>query len=60
MLMISGKADDYLQFCLLHLQHGLLHRFDCYTGPDVDSICTADGTWAPYPTCEVVPMMAML
>merc|ERR1719347_588282 len=27
-------------------------KFDCYTGPDVDSICTADGTWAPYPTCE--------
>merc|ERR1719500_2381568 len=26
--------------------------FDCYTGPDIDSICTADGTWAPYPTCE--------
>ena len=29
-------------------------RFDCYTGPDIDSICTADGTWAPYPTCEVI------
>jgi len=27
-------------------------RFDCYTGPDIDSICTADGTWAPYPTCQ--------
>merc|ERR1712032_231018 len=27
-------------------------KFDCYTGPDIDSICTADGTWAPYPTCE--------
>merc|ERR1712186_150918 len=22
------------------------------TGRDIDSICTADGTWAPYPTCE--------
>jgi len=30
------------------------HRcvFDCYTGADIDSLCTADGTWAPYPTCE--------
>ena len=28
-------------------------RFDCYTGPDINSICTADGTWSPYPTCEV-------
>jgi len=27
-------------------------KFDCYTGPDIDSICSADGTWAPYPTCE--------
>jgi len=26
--------------------------FDCVTGPDIDSICTQDGTWAPYPTCE--------
>ena len=30
------------------------HRcvFDCYTGADIDSLCTTDGTWAPYPTCE--------
>jgi len=27
-------------------------KFDCYTGPDINSICTADGTWSPYPTCE--------
>jgi len=26
--------------------------FDCRTGPDIDSLCTQDGTWAPYPTCE--------
>ena len=26
--------------------------FDCVTGPDIDSICTQDGTWAPYPTCQ--------
>lgn len=34
---------------------GFLHRqckFDCSYGPDVDSICTTDGTWAPYPTCQ--------
>jgi len=30
------------------------HRcvFDCRTGADIDSVCTPDGTWAPYPTCE--------
>merc|ERR1712038_1340558 len=27
-------------------------KFDCVTGADIDSICTQDGTWAPYPTCE--------
>jgi len=27
-------------------------KFDCLTGPDIDSICSQDGTWAPYPTCE--------
>merc|ERR1719333_1533318 len=26
--------------------------FDCLTGEDIDSVCTQDGTWAPYPTCE--------
>ena len=26
--------------------------FDCRTGPDINSICTQDGTWAPYPTCD--------
>jgi hypothetical protein len=26
-------------------------KFDCVTGADIDSICTKDGTWAPYPTC---------
>ena len=26
--------------------------FDCPTGEDISSVCTADGTWAPYPTCE--------
>merc|ERR1711936_280967 len=27
-------------------------KFDCLTGDDIDSICSQDGTWAPYPTCE--------
>merc|ERR1712106_760934 len=27
-------------------------RFDCVRGADVDSICTQDGTWAPYLTCS--------
>ena len=27
-------------------------KFDCLTGAGIDSICSADGTWAPYPTCE--------
>jgi len=27
-------------------------KFDCREGEDIDSICTADGTWSPYPTCQ--------
>jgi len=27
-------------------------KFDCATGPDINSVCTADGTWQPYPTCQ--------
>ena len=34
-------------------------RFDCTTGRDIDSICTADGTWAPYPTCQVLHMSSI-
>merc|ERR1712008_521053 len=27
-------------------------EFDCLIGPDIRSICTPDGTWEPYPTCD--------
>jgi len=27
-------------------------QFDCRTGIDINSICTSDGTWQPYPVCE--------
>ena len=27
-------------------------KFDCREGPDIRSLCTDDGTWAPYPTCQ--------
>jgi len=27
-------------------------KFDCLTGVNINSICSPDGTWAPYPTCE--------
>ena len=30
---------------------GYCAQFNCVTGADIDSICTQDGTWAPYPTC---------
>jgi len=26
-------------------------KFPCSVGVDIDSVCTADGTWAPFPTC---------
>ena len=27
-------------------------KFDCVNGPDIDSLCSLDGTWQPYPTCQ--------
>ena len=30
----------------------LVCRFNCPTGPNIDSVCSSDGTWAPYPTCQ--------
>merc|ERR1712226_66775 len=26
-------------------------KFNCPVGPDIDSVCSQDGTWVPYPTC---------
>merc|ERR1712038_374181 len=26
--------------------------FDCTTGKDINSLCSVDGTWEPYPTCN--------
>merc|ERR1712061_518242 len=26
--------------------------FDCTTGKDINSLCSVDGTWVPYPTCN--------
>ena len=52
MQVCSKKFPEKVSSCW-----GLPHfRFDCPTGRDIDSICTADGTWAPYPTCQVLNM----
>jgi len=48
---IPGTCPSVPGYC----SQGFLNtqcKFDCLTGPDIDSICTQDGTWAPYPTCE--------
>jgi len=31
---------------------GYLCEFDCLIGDDIRSVCTPDGTWDKYPTCE--------
>merc|ERR1712064_147005 len=31
---------------------GTLCEFDCLIGADIRSVCTPDGTWDPYPTCQ--------
>merc|ERR1711962_1224764 len=48
---IPGLCPGISGYC----STGFLHKrcqFDCTFGPDIDSVCTADGTWAPYPTCQ--------
>lgn len=40
---ISGYCSDgYL---------GQTCQFKCPVGPNIDSVCSQDGTWEPYPTC---------
>jgi len=31
---------------------GQLCEFDCLIGADIRTVCTPDGTWDPYPTCD--------
>ncbi len=46
-----GTCPGIPGYCSNDVQGGLC-EFDCITGPDIRSFCTADGTWEPYPTCE--------
>merc|ERR1711970_449636 len=48
---IPGLCPGIPGYCAI----GFLNQrcsFDCVSGADIDSLCTTDGTWAPYPTCE--------
>eukprot|EP00088_Acartia_fossae_P026018 TRINITY_DN2679_c0_g2_i1.p1 TRINITY_DN2679_c0_g2~~TRINITY_DN2679_c0_g2_i1.p1 ORF type:complete len:400 (-),score=119.69 TRINITY_DN2679_c0_g2_i1:316-1515(-) len=48
---IPGLCPGISGYC----SQGFLNQkcqFDCRTGPDIDSICTSDGTWVPYPVCD--------
>jgi len=48
---IPGTCPSIPGYCA---QGFLNHRctFDCVNGPDIDSLCSLDGTWEPYPTCQ--------
>jgi len=48
---IPGLCPGVSGYCASSFLHGTC-RFDCPIGPDIDSICTADGTWSPYPVCQ--------
>lgn len=48
---IPGLCPGVSGYCASSFLHGSC-RFDCVHGPDIDSVCSADGTWAPYPTCQ--------
>jgi len=48
---IPGLCPGISGYC----SQGFLNQrcsFDCPTGADINSICSSDGTWQPYPTCE--------
>merc|ERR1712168_1464201 len=48
---IPGLCPGISGYCATGFLNGRC-RFDCPTGRDIDSVCTADGTWTPYPTCQ--------
>jgi len=48
---IPGTCPGISGYC----SQGFLNnrcKFDCRTGADIDSLCSSDGTWVPYPVCE--------
>merc|ERR1711962_288318 len=48
---IPGLCPGISGYC----SQGFLNQrcnFDCKTGADINSICSSDGTWQPYPTCD--------
>jgi len=48
---IPGRCPDVSGYCSLSFLNQRC-KFDCRGGPDIDSVCTEDGTWYPYPTCQ--------
>jgi len=48
---IPGLCPAIPGYCAQNFLNGQC-LFDCPTGQDISSVCTADGTWNPYPTCE--------
>ena len=49
-VQIPGICPGIAGYC----SEGFLNArctFDCPLGKDIDSVCTQDGTWDPYPTC---------
>jgi len=49
-IQIPGLCPGIAGYC----SEGFMNdrcRFNCPVGKDIDSTCTPDGTWEPYPTC---------
>lgn len=48
---IAGLCPGIPGYCSTSFYDGRCN-FKCARGPDINSVCTHDGTWEPYPTCQ--------
>lgn len=48
---IAGLCPGISGYCSTAFYDGRCN-FNCHKGPPINSVCTHDGTWEPYPTCQ--------
>jgi len=48
---VPGLCPSIPGYCAQNFLNSVC-QFNCTIGQDIYSVCTADGTWNPYPTCQ--------